>query len=122
MDAGDPRLLLAICAPDVHFTFPGTSSFAIDTHDRVDLERWARRTASIGVVHQPQDILLTGPPWAMTIAVRLTDRCTAPDGRLVYDNIAVIVSKARWGRVVSLETFVDTDRIGPLDQYLESSR
>jgi ketosteroid isomerase-like protein len=121
MDAGDPRLLLAITAPDVHFTFPGSSTFGIDTHDRADLERWVRRTASIGLVHEPQQILLSGPPWNMTIAVRLTDQCTAPDGRLVYDNIAVIVSRTRWGRLVGFETFLDMDRIAALDEYVADS-
>jgi ketosteroid isomerase-like protein len=118
VDAGDPRLLMAITAPDVHFTFPGTSTFAIDTHDRADLERWLRRTASIGLVHEPQQIMLFGPPWNMTVAVRLTDLCTAPDGRIVYDNIAVIVSRVRWGRMVEFETFLDMDRIAALDEYV----
>jgi ketosteroid isomerase-like protein len=120
VDAGDPRLLLMVTAPDVHFTFPGTSTWAIDTHDRSDLERWVRRTASVGLVHEPQQILLSGPPWNLLVAVRLTDQCTASDGRLVYDNIAVIVARARFGRVVEFETFLDMDRIAALDEYAAS--
>ncbi len=110
-----------MAAPDVHFTFPGTSSWAADTHTRDELEQWVRRTAAVGLVHEPRQILLVGPPWRMCIAVRLTDECRAPDGELVYDNLAVIVAHTRWGRLVEFETFLDTDRIAPLDEYVARS-
>ena len=116
VDAGEPRLLLSVTAPDVHFTFPGASSWAIDTHDRADLERWVRRTASVGLVHEPQQILLSGPPWKLMVAVRLTDQCRAADGRIVYENLAVIVVRTRWGRVVEFETYLDTDRVAAFDE------
>ena len=68
----------------------------------------------------PQDIALSGPPWNLIVVVRLTDQCATPDGRVVYDNVAVIVARTKWGRLVRFETFLDMDRVAALDEYVAS--
>jgi hypothetical protein len=118
VDLGDPRLLLLLTAPNVRFVFPGRSSWAADTTDRADLERWVRRTAAVGITHSGHEILVNGPPWRLAVCMRISDSCTDAAGHVVYENVGVILAWMRWGRLVRFETHLDTEKVARLDEYL----
>jgi ketosteroid isomerase-like protein len=116
--AGDPAPLLATMASDVHFVFPGESSWKADVHSREEVARWERRFLEAGLRLEPQEILVSGPPWNTKIALHFTDELTTPAGDRIYDNAGVIFGTARWGKLTEFVVYEDTQKLGPLDEYL----
>jgi ketosteroid isomerase-like protein len=121
LNAGDPRLLLALEAKDVHFRFPGESSFSVDVRGKSEVEAWLGRMIATGLQHQPEQVVVQGWPWRMTICLRSTDRLAAPDGEVVYSNRYVIWGRMAWGRLREYEVYEDTQRLKGLDEYLSGA-
>jgi ketosteroid isomerase-like protein len=118
LNRGDVRPTLRMEAPDVHFRFPGSSSWAIDAVGREHVEAWLRRMVATGLQHDAEDVVAAGPPWRMTVILRGTDHCDDPRGMAVYDNRYVIWAIARWGRITDYEVYEDTERLTAFDAYL----
>src|SRR5256885_8216821 len=55
---GKPRLVLALCAEHVQFTFPGDNSFAGTWHGKQPLEQWLRRFGSLEPTFEIDDVLV----------------------------------------------------------------
>lgn len=119
-DEGDIKALLGACADDVHFVFPGDSSWAADIHGKRELEPWLRRLSESGRRFEQQEIVVAGWPWNTMVCIRFTDRVTDPNGNLVYENRGVIMGKIAWGKIKSYEVFEDTQKLAALDEYLAS--
>jgi ketosteroid isomerase-like protein len=115
--AGDYRPLLRGDAKDVHFRFPGNSSFAADLHGKDALEPWLQRFVALGLQIYPDEVMVKGPPWRSTICVRGTVFLDNQDGR-VYDNRYVIWGRMAWGLVREYEVYEDTQKSAELDRYL----
>jgi len=115
---GDLGPMVALFAPDVHFTFPGESSWAIDVRDREAVERWEQRFLDTGLALEPREILISGPPWSTRIALHFDDHLTTDEGERVYENRGVIFAVAAWGKVTEFIVYEDTQKLGPLDEYL----
>ncbi len=120
LNAGDLEPLLSAYADDVRFIFPGQHSWAADYRSRDELEQWLQRFVRVGLHLEPQEIIVSGAPWNMTVCMRLTDKATAPDGKVVYDNRGMIFGKVVWGKIKSYEVYVDTQKLAEFDEYLES--
>lgn len=118
LNAGDPGLILLLDAKDVHFRFPGESSWTADIRGRDEVEGWLRRMIASGLEHRPEQVVVQGPPWNMTICMRATDHLDAPDGKTVYSNRYVIWGRMSWGRLRDYEVYEDTQRLPRLDEYL----
>jgi ketosteroid isomerase-like protein len=118
LNAGDPGLLLALDAKDVHFRFPGESSWTADIHGKDELERWLTRMMATGLQHRPEQVVVQGPPWNMTVCLRGTDRLTGPQGETVYFNRYVIWGRMAWGKLREYEVYGDTQKLPGLDEYL----
>jgi ketosteroid isomerase-like protein len=116
--AGDPTPLLASYADDVHFVFPGRSSWAADLRGRDEVERWLRRFVRVGLRFEVHEILVAGPPWNTTVCLWFTDRLTAADGEVVYANRGTILAKIAWGKVTYYEVNEDTQKVAELDEWL----
>lgn len=116
--AGDPRPLQRTFAEDVHFTFPGESSWQIDTRDKREVERWQARFFASGLQLTPGKVAVDGPPWKTTIVLHFTDHLDDSEGRRVYSNAGVIYGKVAWGKVVSFTVYEDTQKLPPLDEHL----
>lgn len=54
LNDGDPGLLLLLDAKDVHFRFPGESSWTADIRGKDEVERWLNRMIAVGLQHQPE--------------------------------------------------------------------
>ena len=100
---GQADAALRMAAPDVHFVFPGRSSFAADYRDRASLARWMARFAALQPDYEVDDVIVTGPPWHTRVALRFHDRIGSD-----YENQGMQYLKMRWGRLVHDEVFLDT--------------
>jgi ketosteroid isomerase-like protein len=118
--AGDPTPLLATYADDVHFVFPGRSSWAADLRGKDEVERWLRRFVRVGLQFEVHEILVAGPPWNTTVCLWFTDLLTTPDGEVVYANRGTILAKIAWGKVTYYEVNEDTQKVDEFDEWLAS--
>jgi len=118
--AGDYRPLLRLDAKNVRFHFPGDSSWAADLDGRDRLEGWLARFVAAGIQIFPDEVVVTGPPWRMTLCVRGTDHLDAPSGERVYENRYVIWGHMAWGKLTDYEVYEDTQRSMQLDRWLTS--
>ena len=118
LNEGDINPLLRSYADDVHFVFPGESSWAADIHGKGELEAWLRRFVKAGLQLAPEEIVVAGwLPWSLAVCVKATDRVLGPDGHTVYENRGVIFGEIVWGKIKSYEVFLDTQKVVGLDEY-----
>jgi hypothetical protein len=120
LNAGDYRPLLRLDAADVRFRFPGRSSWATELRGKRDLERWLQRFVAAGLQIRPDEVVVGGLPWRMTLCVRGTVRKVA-GGATVYQNRYVIWGHMAWGFVRDYEVYEDTEETLDLDAYLARS-
>ena len=116
--AGDLGPLLSKAADDVHFVFPGDSSWKADIHGKAELEPWIRRFMEVGLQFEPQQIVVSGWPWNTTIFIYFTDQAKDGSGKVVYENRGVIRGKVVWGKIKSYVVFEDTQKVAAFDEYL----
>jgi uncharacterized protein (TIGR02246 family) len=116
--AGDVDAFLRFYADDATLTFPGDNSWGPVYRGRDEIRGFLERFLRVGLQGEVREILVSGPPWSTTACVRFDDGATAPDGTRVYENRAVIVLKACWGKVVSEEVFEDTEKVAAFDRWL----
>jgi ketosteroid isomerase-like protein len=117
---GDFEPLFSTYTDDIRFVFPGHSSWAGEFRGREEVERWVRRVYQVGLRLEPHEMLVAGSPWDTTVCLRFTDRCTAPNGTIVYTNQGVIFGKIAWGKITSYELHEDTEKVVALDKYVAS--
>lgn len=103
---GHPELLFRLAADDIHFQFPGISSFAADTWDKAALRRWMGRFISLSPEFTVLDVVVTGMPWNTRVAVRFSDAIGD-----FYRNDGVEYLRLRWGRVQEIRVFLDTEAV-----------
>jgi ketosteroid isomerase-like protein len=104
--AGDASLMMRATAADVSFRFPGSSSFAASLEGRERLRAWLDRFTTLDTHLDIREAVVSGPPWNMTVAVRFRDSIGTD-----YQNEGVEWLHIRWGRVRSIEVFLDTERV-----------
>jgi len=119
--AGDIRPTLALDAPDLTFTFPGSNSWSGTRHGRDAHRAWLERLVRVGVKTGVDAVVAGGLPWNMTACVRGRSWRDTPAGERVYENRYVIWAKLRWGRVTEYEVYEDTEKAQALDDYLEAN-
>src|SRR5215213_3704476 len=90
MREGDIGPTARMYAPDVHFRFPGDSSWAGEIVGKENLEAWLRRFTAAGLQIFPDEVVLKGFFWRQTVCVRGHIHLDAPDGRRVYENRYVL--------------------------------
>ena len=117
-EARDVEGLLKTYADDVHFSFPGKNTWAIDTRDKEDIRAWLQRFHRAGLVLDVHDILIAGPPWNTRVALVFTDHARGPDDKVVYENRGVILARGKWGKITDYTVFEDTEKVAEFDRYL----
>jgi ketosteroid isomerase-like protein len=120
--AGDIQPTLLLDAPDVTLTFPGQNSWSGVHRGKVEVERWLRRLAALGLQVYPDEVVAKGFPWNTTVCVRGYDHLKDPDGEMVYENRFVIWGRMSWGRLKEYEVYEDTHKANELDLYLAEHR
>ena len=119
--AGDYRPLLRMYADEVSFVFPGDSTWSGEVRGKEAMGQWLQRLVSAGLQNFAEQVIVAGPPWNMTIAMRGHDYLKAPDGRVVYQNRYVLWGRMKWGQIKQYEAYEDTGKLNALDDYLASS-
>jgi len=56
-------------------------------------------------------VIVTGPPWNTRVAVRLSDRIGDD-----YNNEGMQYLRMRWGKLISEEVFLDTEKVAEFDR------
>jgi ketosteroid isomerase-like protein len=118
--AGDYRPILRLDAKNVRFRFPGDNSWATELEGKDELEPWLRRFVDVGFQIYPDEVVLKGLPWKMTLCVRGTVRLPRPTGADIYENRYVIWGHMSWGFITDYEVYEDTEKSTELDRYLTS--
>jgi ketosteroid isomerase-like protein len=118
LNAGDPEPVLRLDADDVHFTFPGDSSWAGEFRGKAQLRAWLERFTRVGLQIVADEVVVKGFPWKQTLCVRGHDYLRAPHGELVYENRYVIWGHLAWGKLKDYEVYEDTQKSKALDGYL----
>jgi ketosteroid isomerase-like protein len=116
--AGDCGPLLRRDADDVKFRFPGDNSWATELEGKTELERWLRRFVEVGIQIFADEVVVSGPPWKMTVCIRGTDFLTSKEGEIIYENRYVLWGRMVWGRLKEYEAYEDTQKSKILDEYL----
>ena len=117
---GEIGPLLGSYAPDATLVFPGESSWGGQHQGRPAIEAFLRRFVEVGLVGEPHEILVNGPPWKTLVCVLFTDRATDQSGAVVYENRAVLFARVVWGKIAYQEDFEDTVKADQFDRYLGS--
>jgi ketosteroid isomerase-like protein len=121
LNSGDPGPVLRMDAPDVHFRFPGESSWAAELQTAEQHAAWVARFVEAGIQLEPDQVVVQGPPWHMTMCVRGTSFLVGPHGARIYPNRFVMWGHLRWGRLKDYEVYEDTQATARLDAFLAAS-
>ncbi len=117
LNEGDNGPAMRRDAPDIHFRFPGDSSWGTEIHNRDDHARWLQRFTDTGLQLDADEVVAQGPPWNMTLCVRGISHLDTEDGR-AYENRYVMWGRIAWGRLRNYEVYEDTQASKKLDEYL----
>jgi uncharacterized protein (TIGR02246 family) len=118
LQEGDPGPLLAGFAEDGVLVFPGQSSWSGEYRGKAAIEAFLRRFLDAGLRGEIHEIIVNGPPWRTTVGILFTDHANDAGGTEVYANRAMFLVRARWGKVLSQEDFLDTQKVAAFDEYL----
>ena len=119
LNRGNHEALLQRAASDVTHHYPGRHALG-GTRRSVDgMRRWFERSQIIfpDLQFDIKKILVTGWPWLTTVAVQWTEHAHPADGR-EFHNSGVSVMRLRWGKLVELRSYVDTQLIAETFQRL----
>jgi ketosteroid isomerase-like protein len=117
LSAGDPSVVLATFGKGARFVFPGSSSWAIDTTDRSEIEAWFKRFAALRPSFTIRDVMVKGPPWNTRVRTRGADRIELGSGHL-YTNEWVQCARVAWGKLRDDTLYLDTEKVVALDVAL----
>jgi ketosteroid isomerase-like protein len=120
LNRGDYSGLLAAYGDDfvLHFN-RGDHRWSGDWVGKPGMRRFLEIFTAAGVQGEIRDLVVSGPPWAMTMWVRFDDHADAPDGTRIYENRTVLHLRTRWGKVVEQSDFYeDTTRMVEFDRAL----
>lgn len=120
LNAGDYRPLLASYSKGAVLQFhEGNHRWSGTYRGRAEIERFLQEFVAAGLQAQVPELQVAGPPWRMTVFARLDDRVESPSGEELYRNRAVLLLRARWGRIEHQQDFFeDTERIALLESRL----
>ena len=108
-------------ATDATFDFAGTSTWSGRRTGREEIGEWLQRFADTGLRLEVLDVVVSGGPWNMRVAIRFRDRLVDGSGSVVYENEGVLYERVRWGRITHHESHEDTERVTRFDEYLRSA-
>ncbi len=112
--AGDWQAPVKMFAPDAVFFFAGHGhELAGERRGRAAIEAWFRRADELFAFDiEVHDVVVSGPPWNMRMAVRFTNRGTVRGDGHRFENPAMQYARLRWGRVVHDHIYDDTAVVG----------
>jgi ketosteroid isomerase-like protein len=120
LNAGDTRPLLSNFAQDAVMRFnDGEHRWAGEHRGKVAIAAFLQSFVDAGLQGHVRELLVSGPPWRMTLIARFDDHASDGAGEEIYRNRTILLARARWGRIVFEEDFYeDTQRIVELERRL----
>lgn len=110
LSRGDDEFVLDGMAARFEHTFAGSHPLGGTRHSLPALRRWFQRLRALNkqLAFTVKHVAVSGSPWDTTAVVEWRDSATLADGtRYVNDGVHVV--RIRWGRVVSLHAYLDTE-------------
>jgi len=80
-----------------------------------------RRFVDAGLQIFPDEVVVKGFPWRMTVCIRGTVSLHTSSGQPVYENRYVIWGRMAWGLLREYEVYEDTQQTESLDACLGGS-
>ena len=118
LNRGDYQPVKALFADNVHYWFSGVSAVGGERHSRKACEAWfVRLLKLLPGQFSIQNMQITGMPWATTVVTRFQDVVT-PQLGAHYTNDGIQVICIRWGKAVSVRTYVDTLKVNNALKYM----
>lgn len=118
LNCGDYQPVTALFADNVHYWFSGVSAVGGERHSRKACEAWfVRLLKLLPGQFSIQNMQITGMPWATTVVTRFQDVVT-PQLGAHYTNEGIQVICIRWGKAVSVRTYVDTLKVNNALKYM----
>ncbi|CAN5834281.1 nuclear transport factor 2 family protein [soil metagenome] len=104
--------VLAGVADDVHHTFSGDHPLGGERRSRMALERWFERLYNLcpSLRFEVGEVIAKGWPWRTVVAVQW-EACVTPQQGEPYVNHGVHLLRIRWGRVVSIHAYEDSQKV-----------
>jgi ketosteroid isomerase-like protein len=109
LNRGDYEAVLKNVSPSITHTFSGNHALGGTRHSVEGMRKWFKRLylLSPGLNFEIKNVAVSGFPWNTTVAVEWVDRATPADGS-DYVNEGVHIIKMKWGKVVYLHAYLDT--------------
>jgi ketosteroid isomerase-like protein len=122
LSSGDYETVLKGISPSISHTFSGTHSLGGTRHSVETMRRWFERLYRLTpeLNFEIENIAVSGYPWDTTIAVEWVDSANPLDGS-EYVNEGVHIIKMKWGKVVYLHAYLDTQKTEALFERLAAS-
>lgn len=119
LNQGNYLAVLKNISPAITHTFSGNHALGGTRHSVEAMHQWFQRLyrLSPGLNFEIKNVAVSGWPWNTTVAVEWVDRATPADGS-PYVNEGVHVIKMRWGKVVYLHAYLDTQATEAMCQRL----
>jgi ketosteroid isomerase-like protein len=119
LNAGDFESVLARVDPQITHIFSGNHPLAGTRHSVPAMRDWFKRLFILSprlrfTIHS---IASSGWPWNTVVAVEWTDRAEPADGSN-YVNHGVHIIRMRWGKIVYIHAYLDTQLVHELCQRL----
>jgi ketosteroid isomerase-like protein len=121
LNRGDYEPVLGSFGSPVEHTFFGDHALAGSRHGMNSIGPWYNRLKTVFPdLHFDIDaVAVSGMPWNTTAMIEWRDRFTLRDGS-VRGNQGVHVIKIKWGRVISLQIYCDTQLLASVLDELKS--
>src|SRR5215207_8670709 len=115
----DYEALLEQTAPSVLHVFPGEHALGGTRNTRDALRRWFQRLFLLfpELRFEVKEVAVRGLPWDATVIVQWENRGRACDGR-PYTNQGAHVLRLRWGRMIYLHEYLDSQRVAAVCRRL----
>jgi len=107
--------VLKSCDAKVRHNFPGTHAFGGERNTREGFGKWLNRIHTI-LPEFPltvKRVWVQGMPWNTTVSAYWEGYSQLPTGD-IYAPTGVHVIKIRWGRIISLDVFTDSEKTGKM--------
>ena len=109
LNKGDYEYALSGIGTTIEHKFAGEHCLGGKRTSAAALRHWFERLFRLfpNLQFEMHSIVASGWPWDTTVVVEWTDRATPADGK-DYVNSGVHVIRMRWGKVVSIHAYPDT--------------
>jgi ketosteroid isomerase-like protein len=123
LNRGDHGPVLAAFGAPVEHVFYGRTALGGARHEMRSIVQWYARLKVLmpDLKFDIEAVAVTGPPWNTVALIEWRDHFSLPDGSR-RANQGVHALRLRWGKVVSLRVYCDTQLLADILREMQSQR